>query len=96
MPKCKKNLIDAGLRPSLASLRVFAIFGANTEGSCPVTNMASACLDAKADPALCKVSELEFFSFDETYGEVPAWNKNGVLCGDGSTICLVSKLKHLP
>jgi hypothetical protein len=48
-----KNLIDAGSRPSsLASLRMFAILGARTEGSCPETNIASACLDANADPAL--------------------------------------------
>jgi hypothetical protein len=32
----------------------------------------------------------------ETYGEVPAWKRKGVRCGDGSTMCLDSKLKYLP
>ena len=51
--KVQKNLMDSGSRPSsLASRRIFAIFGAKIEGSCPVTNMASACLDANEDPAL--------------------------------------------
>ena len=42
--------------------------------------MASAWVEAKADPAV----------------EVPAWNKNGVLCGDGSQMCLVLRVKYLP
>jgi len=51
--KVLKNLMDAGSRPSsLASLRMFAILGARTEGSCAETNIASACLAAKAEPAL--------------------------------------------
>ena len=77
----QKNLIEAGSRPSsLASLRILAILGARTEGSCPVTNIASACLDAKADPALWGVNkETGWVEKGGAYGEVPAWNKNGVL-----------------
>jgi hypothetical protein len=66
--KVQKNFIDAGSRPaSLASLRMLAIFGARTDGSWPVTKMASACLDANDDPALFDVSQ------------VTPWARNGAL-----------------
>jgi hypothetical protein len=42
--------------------------------------MASACVDAKAEPA----------------AEVPAWKRKGVRCGEGSTMCLVSSEKYWP
>lgn len=93
----QKNLMDAGSRPaSLASLRIFAILGARTEGACPVTKIASACLDAKAEPALNPSVRRLIHNFGMTDGEVPAWKRNGVLCGEGSTMCLVSRLKYLP
>lgn len=53
----QKNFKEVGSRPSsLARRRMFAILGATTEGSWPVTNIASACLEAKADPALDRIS----------------------------------------
>lgn len=52
----QKNFKEAGSRPSsLARRRMFAIFGAMTEVSWPVTNIASACLEANADPALDQI-----------------------------------------
>lgn len=58
-----------------------------------VTNMASACFEAKEDPALSSCQPPKALAFmDNTHGEVPAWNKNGVRCGLGSTMCLVSML----
>lgn len=71
----QKNLIDVGSRPaSLASFRMFAIFGARTEGACPVTKIASACLDANADPALNSIQSVNYLLRDswKTDGEVPA------------------------
>lgn len=51
--KVQKNFMEAGSRPAAAaSLRMLAILGASTEGSWPVTKMASACLEANAEPAL--------------------------------------------
>ena len=79
--KVPKNLIDCGSRPfSAASLRIFAIFGFNTSGEWEETKIASACVEANSDPA----------------GEVPAWKRNGVRCGDGSTMCRVLNEKYLP
>lgn len=70
----QKNLIDAGSRPSsAASLRIFAILGARTAGSCPVTKIASACLEAKEEPALLDVSLIIcVFVVWGTHAEVPA------------------------
>lgn len=57
----QKNLMDAGSRPaSFARRLIFAILGARTDGAWPVTKMASACLDAKAEPALSQVSQMSF------------------------------------
>ena len=54
--------------------------GRSVVGDCEDTNTASACVAANADPA----------------GEVPAWKRNGVRCGVGSTMCFVDRLKYLP
>lgn len=52
----QKNFKEAGSRPSsLARRRMLAILGATTEASWPVTNIASACLEANADPALNQI-----------------------------------------
>lgn len=76
-----KNLIDCGSRPfSAASLRIFWILGRSTSGEWEETKMASAWVDANADPA----------------GEVPAWKRKGVLWGDGSTIWRVLSEKNFP
>lgn len=75
--KVQKNLIDAGSRPSSAARRrMLAILGARTEGEWPVTKMASACLDANADPALFVLSAFFVRLISHfiwvSYGEVPA------------------------
>lgn len=75
--KVLENFRLAGPLPrAAASARIFVISSAKTFGECEETKIASACVAAKADPA----------------GEVPAWKRNGVRCGDASTIYLVSKL----
>lgn len=72
---------------------MLSIFGRRAIGLLAVTNMASACFEAKEEPALSFCQPLETSNAkDNTHGEVPAWNKNGVRCGLGSTICLASML----
>jgi hypothetical protein len=70
----QKNLMVWGSRPSsFGSLRMVAILGANTEGSCPLPKIASACLDANDDPALQRAYQICLLGETcETYVEVPA------------------------
>lgn len=79
--KVPKNLIEFGSRPfSAASLRMFWILGFRISGEWEETKIASACVEANAEPA----------------GEVPAWKRNGVRWGEGSTMWRVLREKNSP
>lgn len=79
--KIPNTLIDCGTRPAfLASSRIIWIRGARICGDGAETKTPSACFDPNAIPA----------------GEVPAWKRKGVRCGDGSRICGPSTWKFSP